>query len=137
MIYFDTSVLAKRYYREPDSDRFPGGSGLPGEIATASLSYAEFFSGLNRKLRLKEIEVQHYEGAAVAFERDWVHFTVIPLSGEVLLRARQVIERHHLRAGDAVQLGSALTLAASLPAEFASADDRLNQAARREGLRVR
>ncbi len=136
MIYLDTSVLAKRYYREPDSDRFPGWSGLPGEIATASLSYAEFFSGLNRKLRLKEIGTSRYEEAAEEFERDWVHCTVLPLSGEVLLRARQVIERHALRAGDAVQLASALTLAASLPTEFASADDRLNQAARREGLTV-
>ena len=129
-------MLAKRYYREPDSDRFTGLSDRLREIATASLSYAEFFSGLNRKLRLQEIEVSRYEEAAEEFERDWVHFSVLPLSAQILRRARQVIERHALRAGDAIQLASALSLAASLPTEFASADERLNQAARREGLTV-
>jgi predicted nucleic acid-binding protein len=73
---------------------------------------------------------------AEEFERDWAHFNVLPLAAQILRRARQVIERHALRAGDAVQLASALSLAASLPTEFASADERLSQAARREGLTV-
>jgi predicted nucleic acid-binding protein len=134
LIYLDTSVLAKRYYREPDSERFQELSNRLNEIATASLSYAEFFSGLSRKLRLREIDRQRYDQAARAFDRDWTGFTLVRLSDDILRRARAVIERHALRAGDGVQLASALVLAASLRIEFASADQRLSQAARDEGL---
>jgi len=135
LIYLDTSVLGKAYYREPDSARFREllEKRLP-EIATASLSYAEFFSGLHRKLRLGDINGQDYRRAAQRFDADWEHLSVVPLAEEVLSRARLVIERHALRAGDAIQLASALTLAHSMPVQFSSADRRLNDAAQREGL---
>jgi predicted nucleic acid-binding protein len=132
----DSSVLFKCYCQEAGSGRAQELLADRRGVGSAGLSYVEVFSALNRKLRERGIDRLGYATAAEEFERDWVHFTVLPLSGEILLRARQVIERHALRAGDAVQLASALTLAASLPTEFASADDRLSQAARREGLTV-
>jgi prevent-host-death family protein len=105
-------------------------------VATASLSYVEFFSGLHRKLRERAIDEKAFQRAAEAFDADWPHWTVVSLSADVLRMTRRVIERHGLRAGDAVQLASALTLAAVLAVEFVSTDRRLNQAARRDGLRV-
>ena len=134
MIYLDSSALLKQYYEEPGSDRIRQILRELNRISTASLSYAEVFSALNRKLREKEMDGKHYRTAAEAFESDWDRLEVVPLSGEVLSRARTLLEHHDLRAGDAVQLASALLLAASTSVEFASADRRLAWAARKEGL---
>lgn len=52
--------------------------------------------------------------------------------------ARALLVRHPLRAGDAIQLASALLLRRELaePVTFAAYDDRLKAAARAEGLTV-
>jgi predicted nucleic acid-binding protein len=134
LIYADSSLLFKRYCQESGSREVRILLASNRQIATASLSYAEVFSALNRKLREHGIDRAGYLTAAVAFEADWSDLTVIPLSDGVVQRARVILERHILRAGDAVQLASALTIQASLSLQFASADHRLNEAARREGL---
>ncbi len=137
MIYLDTSVLLKRYCDELDSDEIRRLMFGAPSIATASFSYAEFFSGLHRKLRENAMDAAAYRSATIAFDEEWRRWTVVPLSNEVLQRARAMSERHGLRAGDAVQLGSAMALAVTLPVQFASADHSLTRAARAEGLPVR
>jgi len=60
----------------------------------------------------------------------------------IVLLARDLLDRHPLRAYDAVQLASAIVanqalIAANLPPlVFVSADDRLNAVAATEGLAV-
>ena len=137
MIYLDTSLLLKSYYEEPGSAEVRLMLAGAPAIATASVSYAEFFSGLHRKLRDHHIGLDEYRAAASAFDVEWRRWTVVPLSRDVLQRAREAIERHALRAGDAIQLASAVTLAVTLPVQFASADHSLTRAARAEGLPVR
>ena len=67
-------------------------------------------------------------------------YEVVGLTDQVVKRAQDLLERQALRAFDAIQLASALEsndrlLAARLsPVTFASADARLLQAARDEGL---
>jgi len=53
-------------------------------------------------------------------------------------RAHRLLAVHALRAADALQLAAALVWADERPAglEFVSLDDRLGEAARREGFRV-
>lgn len=136
MIYLDASVLFKRYCDEPGSAEIRRIADAATALATAVLSYVEVFSALRRKLSEGGIDERHYRRAAGQFETDWADLEVIPLTDEVLRLARHVIERHHLRAGDAVQLASALTFSATVPTYFASADRRLAQAAEREGLAV-
>lgn len=53
--------------------------------------------------------------------------------------ARRLLRTHALRAADALQLSAALVAAEGEPAglEFLTLDDRLADAARREGFRVR
>lgn len=58
------------------------------------------------------------------------------MSEEVLGRARALLERHPLRAGDAIQLASAMSLTEIGGLRFACFDSRLTRAARTEGLRV-
>lgn len=56
---------------------------------------------------------------------------------EIVCRlAIEVLRRHALRAGDAIQLASALDLRQRMtgPVEFVCFDQRLNAAARSEGL---
>ncbi len=134
MIYLDTSALLKRYHEEAGSDWIRRVSAGAPALATASLTYAEFFSALHRKLREEGLNPATYSRLAEDFEADWLDLEVIPLSGKILRAARHIIERHQLRAGDAVQLASALTISATVPAYFMSADRRLTQAAEREGL---
>ena len=61
----------------------------------------------------------------------------------VIDQANHLLERHPLRAYDAIRLGAAVTVNQQLlaannlaPLTFLSADDRLNQAASAEGLAV-
>ena len=63
---------------------------------------------------------------------------MVELSTPVALEARALLVRHPLRAGDAIQLASALLLQRELrePVTFAAYDDRLKAAARVEGLDV-
>ena len=61
---------------------------------------------------------------------------------EVVVLARSVLERHPLRANDALQLASAMIANTAVvdaklsPLLFLSSDDRLNAAAASEGLVV-
>ncbi len=62
------------------------------------------------------------------------------LPGEVVRRtARRLLRVHRLRAGDALQLAAAIVAAEGQPVslELVTLDDRLADAARREGFRVR
>ena len=134
MIYLDSSALFKRYGRESGSDRLQESFRTPAEIATASLSYAEVASALNRKAREGAIISSEYRSAVDELEAGWARIQVIPLSWQVLRRARTLLERCPLRGGDAVQLASALLLADATAVRFASADRRLSSAARSEGF---
>jgi len=62
--------------------------------------------------------------------------SVVEIGPLITARARTLLARHPLRAGDALQLASCLVLrdTASSGVEFAAFDDRLNQAARAEGM---
>ena len=133
MIDLDSSALAKRYADEPGSDQVRA-MVAQGGITTTILSYAEVCSGLNRKLREGAIDSARYRAAAERLDHDWTRIEVLSLSDQVLRRARTLLERHPLRAGDAVQLASALLLRVVTRVDFASADRRLNRAARTEGL---
>lgn len=134
MIYLDTSALVKRYVAEP-------GAGLVRRIflgteplGTSALSYAEYFSALNRKRQDGALSRAAYRELARAFEGDWMGLQVVQLTETVLRTARRLLERHQLRAGDAVQLASALAVAGSVAVRFVSADRRLAEVAAREGL---
>jgi uncharacterized protein len=138
--YFDASALVKRYVDEPPAAEAAWvrrllGQGLP---ATSRFSQIEVASALARRCREGAISTADRDRAAAALAADFAALNVIELSPEVTALAGRLLARHPLRAGDAVQLASALLLArrASGRVEWVACDQRLAEAAAREGLRV-
>jgi len=94
-------------------------------------SYAEVYAGLARKRRDGHLSERRYALACRQFERDWKAYVRVDLWDEILLLARDLIQRHPLRASDAIHLASALSLRGALGEDitFAAADERLLRAA--------
>ena len=137
MIYLDTSALIKRFVNEKGSALVESFVRGKGAIATAKIAYAEIFAGFTRKLREGNLSKPQYAVACRQFERDWHAYLRVGLEEDILLLARDLIQRHPLRGYDAVHLASALRLKIALGEEitFAAADGRLLKAAEAENLR--
>lgn len=127
----------KRYVVEEDSARV-GRWLAAGHAATARLTAVEVASALARRCREGAFPPAERDRALAALETDLSALRVVELSPPVVREARELLVRHALRAGDAVQLASALLLRRELDVEvrFAAYDDRLKAAARAEGLIV-
>jgi len=105
-------------------------------VASATIAYAELYSGLARRHREGALSRVDYGRACRQFERDWLAVVKVELNASVLGSARTLIERHGLRGFDAIHLASALGLqaAADEPITFVAADQRLLQAATSERM---
>ena len=125
----------KRYVREEGSDRVRRwlASGTP---ATSRLTEVEVASALMRRWREESFGTAARDRALGALTRDLDALTVVEIAPPVTARARMLLERHPLRAADALQLASCLLLrdATGGAVAFAAFDDRLSRAARAEGL---
>jgi predicted nucleic acid-binding protein len=104
--------------------------------ATARLSAVEVASALVRRCREGAFPAAERDRALSALAADLATLRVVELSPAVVVEARSLLLRHPLRAGDAIQLASALLLKRELKVEvdFAVFDDRLKAAAKAEGL---
>lgn len=109
-----------------------------GAAATCRLSAVEIASALARRCREGAFPAAERDRALAALEADFSALHVVELSLPVVHQALDVLVRHPLRAGDAIQLASALLLRRELsePVSFAAYDDRLKAAAKAEGLAV-
>ena len=138
MLYFDASALAKRYVREKGSLKVRRllASDLP---ATSRYSVVEITSALTRRTREGAISAEDCERAVAALGDDLAAMLVVELTPEVVARAQSLLQRHSLRAGDAVQLASCLELRTELedPIGLVAFDDRLVAAARKHRVPVK
>ncbi len=143
--YADSSALVKRHISEAGSawieQEFDAASG--SRVITTKLSVAEVLSAMNRRRREANITATEY----TKFSGDFLSFVetdyeMVEMSDAVLLEAQMLLETHPLRAGDAIQLASALLAnaqlqSANLPALiFLTSDARLLTAATSEGLQT-
>lgn len=138
MLYFDASALAKRYVREKGSAKVRRllSSDVP---ATSRLSAVEIASALMRRSREGALSGKNRDRALTVLDGDLSAMVVVELSPEIVTRARALLKRHPLRAGDAIQLASCLQLQEGLadePVRFVAFDARLIAAARAEDVRV-
>jgi uncharacterized protein len=135
MRYFDASALVKRYVREEASDRIRRllVSDTP---ATSRLSEVEVASALERRAREGAFSPAERDRALAAVASDFPALVVVEITPQITARARALLHRHALRAGDAVQIASCLFLQEQLgePVTIVAFDDRLLTAARQEGL---
>ncbi len=135
--YLDSSVLAGRYLSDPGHKELapPAHASPPW---TSRLTLVEIASAVHRRHREALINRGERDQILKQVEADTADLRLVECSADLLARASSLLARHPLRAGDAIQLASALSL---LPAgggavELWTTDSRLATAAAAEGLRV-
>jgi uncharacterized protein len=145
--YLDTSALAKRYTVERGREwmRRLTSPRAGNDILFSVLATIEVEVALSRKVAERAISTGDRDKAVSLFRRH-LHgrYTTLPISDEVLQRARMLVRRrdlpHPLRTYDALHLATALTIAdLSVAAKqplptFLAADRRLLAIAGHLGL---
>lgn len=141
--YADSSVLVKRHVAERGAAwlRALADPTTGNTIITAQISIVEVVSAFNRRVRESTLTMENYVRLRADFDALCAReYRLVNISLLVLQRAQDLLERHPLRAYDAVQLAAGLVangalLGAGVPAlTFLSADTRLLRAAAAEGL---
>lgn len=138
MTYADSSVIVKRYYEEPGSDRVRARWALSERVFTSRVAYAEVHAALARKRREGGLSATLYRRSATAFEAQWPAYDHVHVDSTTLAHVRRLVRRYPLRGYDALHLAAALWLrtAVGRSLEFWVADDRLGRAALRERITV-
>ena len=139
--FLDSSAILKRYLAEQ-------GSRYIGELLSepdavfyiAQIAAVEVASALTRQAINKQISKRRAQTAIAQFRDDRTDvYRVIAVTDPLIEYAMQVAETHALRAYDAVQLATVLTIAkhvTSLTVTFVCADEPLNKVAHSEGLAI-
>ena len=138
MIYFDTSALIKGFVSGKGSPLVRSIQRKNQPVATATIAYAEIYSGLTRKLREGKLSASLYRVACQQFEREWGSYVHVELQQGILVLSRDLIQRHPLRGFDALHLASAVSLGRALSEAitFVATDRPLLKAAEAESLHI-
>jgi len=139
--FLDSSALVKLYLREQGSIYV---STLPQSaedlLYVAQIAGVEVVSAIARQGFGKSISKRKAQTAITQFCLDFTaKFIVLSVNSPLIESAMQLAETHALRAYDAVQLATVLTIAkygTGLTVTFVCADETLNKVARSEGLAV-
>lgn len=141
--YVDSSALVKRYVTEIGTDWIrslvvPAGGNL---LLTSRVTIVEIRSALARRSREGGVSSEEHVLALEALRtHSLAQYHLVEFDASVAELASELLERHPLRAYDAVQLASALAVTqvmtdAGLPApRFLTADERLLEIASAESL---
>lgn len=139
LLYLETSALVKLYVREPGSQRMLQLANAPEahRLALSAVAQVELHSAVRRRQRAGDLDTVAARQLLEQFDlhlkslflRQGVNDTVLDL-------ACGLIERHPLRAYDALQLAGCLVLKTAAPETpvFVCADQDLLRAAEAEGL---
>jgi len=105
---------------------------------TVRVTYAEARAAFSRHARAKGLASGNLRRVVRQLDEEWSQYSIVEVTDTLVRRAGALAERHRLRGHDAVQLSAAvdLRLAGATEIAFASFDDRLNHAARREQMRL-
>jgi predicted nucleic acid-binding protein len=110
------------------------------EVKTPAVWWAtvvECRSALHRRNREYPLPTETLDSALRRLERLLEGCDTVPPTEEVRRRAGRLLAVHPLRAGDALQLGAALVFAEEEQGVgFVCLDDRLRDAASKEGFRI-
>jgi uncharacterized protein len=148
MLYLDSSALVKLYFKEPGSDSLLFRIKAASQAITASvLSFTEVHAAIARKRREMDISSAGFFRLRDQFETDWSkRIEVIELNGLTMAALPRLVEQFPLKAGDAVQLSTALWLYGEMKRElgrerdgileFVASDRTLAHSARKCGLQV-
>lgn len=142
LYYLETSALVKLYVREAGTERLLllADRSARNRFGILSLSQVEFRSAIRRRERSGEIAAQIATQLLEAFRRhSETRFITQAVTDLVLDTALTVVDRHGLRAFDAMQLAGYSVFKNSAGSDvpiFVCADQELLTAARYEGAPI-
>jgi predicted nucleic acid-binding protein len=138
ILYLETSNLVRLYVKESGTEDVKKSVAESEVVTTSIISYVEARAAFARKAREKALGPASYQAIKADLERDWGSLFALAITDNLVRRAAELSEKHGLRGYDAIHLSSALELKAALGGTaalvFSSADERLCETARREGL---
>jgi hypothetical protein len=136
MVFFDASAVVKWFLAE--EERADEVDRLRSEErgAVSQLTEVELVSAFARRHREGSISAEMLQSLLATCAEELGSVVVLEMNQAVVGLARSLLLRHPLRAGDAIQLSSCLVLQEQLqqPVQFLAFDQRLSDAAVREGL---
>ena len=140
-VYLDTSALLKLYVEEDGTERVARAVEEAGDGRAVILDLAplEARSAVRRRQREGDIADADADRVLRQIEDDAASFLLVqPSSSAVIEEAARQIDRHPLRAYDALQLAGCLVVCDAMPGPltFVCADARLCEVAAHEGLDV-
>lgn len=139
--YLDTSALVKLYVREPGTEQMlrladPAGGHA---LALLGLTRVEFRSAVRQRERAGDVAHDIADNLIDSMDGHLANFFLVqPLTDLVIEEAAALLDRHALKAYDAVQLAGCIMLRARLGrhATFVCSDRQLVRAAEDEGMIV-
>ncbi len=136
ILYFDTSALLKKYFKEPGSAEVVSEFKKGADIITSTVTYAETMATIHRKKREIRGEEQLFGRIIDTFQRDWDSFICVEVTNELNVLIDRLVSSHPLRGFDAIHLASAISVNERLPVGllFACFDSKLAHAAKKENL---
>jgi predicted nucleic acid-binding protein len=139
--YLDTSALVKLYVREPGTQQMIQlASPLSGHtLAILALARVEFRAAVRQRERTGDVSHDAAETLIARMENHLQSLYLLqPVTEAVVEEAAALLDRHPLRAYDAVQLAGCLSLRSRLSERpsFVCSDRQLLRAADHEGLTV-
>lgn len=136
MRYWDTSALIPLVVEEEDSHTMNQLYGTDDSVATWWGTQVECVSGLRRKERMGELTPTETQDSLALLDELSKGWTEIGMTEAIRKTALRLLAVHPLVAADALQLSAALDWAERIEGEprFISLDERLRDAASREGL---
>ena len=137
IVYLDTSALVKLFFLESGSRTVVDLVKNADSVITSQVAYAESCSALARRRRDRRLSDEEFHKAKRNLDDLWPKMNTILIDE---IRAGDLAIKHVIRGFDAIHLAAALEIRASagkdIKITFCSFDDRQNEAARAEALRV-
>jgi predicted nucleic acid-binding protein len=137
MRFWDTSALVPLILDEPSSTRMRAIFAHDPDIVTSIFTAVEIASAVWRRRHANQMSLAAHQAADGLFAALSMTWTELEVSQDAIDNAIGAMSRYPLRAGDALQLGTALVAAGradKLP--FVSLDEDLKAAAHAEGFPV-
>lgn len=137
--YLDTSAVVKLYVEEAGAATVRRIVQEATQVGTSRVTYAEARAAFARRMRERGIAPSAYKELVRGFEQEWETYVRLDITEPLIKLAGDLAEQRALRAYDAIQLASALTLQRDLPTEhvrFVAADTHLLDAAAHERLAI-
>lgn len=139
--YAETSAVVKLYVREPGTERMlrladPAGGNT---LAVLGLTRVEFRSAIRQRERAGDVTHEIADNLIGSMDEHLANFFLVqPLTDLVMQEAAALLDRHALRAYDAMQLAGCIMLRARLArhATFVCSDRQLLKAAADEGIAI-